>query len=71
MASGGLRVGDCTYLKWDNIQPIYANSRLSLPNGHFGTSNIESGPIIAARVLIYSGTDDKYPTFSTPEAYEL
>jgi integrase len=54
MLSSGIRLGAWDYLKWGDITPIFSE---------------EGKTIIAARMVVYRGTEEEYFTFITPEAY--
>ncbi len=56
MISSGCRIGAFDYLNWGDIEPIYKSG--------------QKGPIVAARIKIYAGTNDEYASFVTPEAYK-
>ena len=53
MTSSGIRVGAWDHLKWGHVFPIIKGGKL----------------LVAARINVYSGEDDEYFTFITPEAY--
>jgi len=53
MISSGIRLGAWDYLKWKHIIPL---------------SNDEE-KVLAAKIIVYSGEDDEYYSFLTPEAY--
>lgn len=54
LASSGIRLGAFDTLRWKDITPI------------FNESNKE---IISAKLVVYSGENEQYFTFMTPEAY--
>jgi hypothetical protein len=54
MLSGGFRVAAWDWLQWKHVAPQYSK---------------ETGEILAAKVIIYAGEPEEYPTFITPEAY--
>lgn len=53
MSSSGIRVGAWDFLKWGHIGPIYNDKK----------------EVIAAKMLVYAGEPEQYPTFISPEAY--
>jgi hypothetical protein len=54
MASSGIRIGAWDYLKWKNIFPM---------------TDVKTGNVVAARLVVYAGEPDEYYCFITPEAY--
>ncbi len=54
MASSGIRLGAFDTLRWKDVTPIYNESEKEL---------------IAAKLVVYSGENEQYFTFMTPEAY--
>jgi hypothetical protein len=54
MCSSGIRIGAWDYLKWKHIIPIEDESR----------------KIIAAKIIVYAGTEEEYYSFISLEAYE-
>ncbi len=50
-----IRVGTWNYLKWKHIIPI---------------KNEENNEIIAAKIIVYTGTKEEYFSFITPEAFK-
>lgn len=56
MISSGIRIGAWNYLKWKHVEPIYEQKN-------------DENSLIAAKVIVYAGTPDKYYSFITPEAY--
>jgi integrase len=55
MASSGIRIGACDYLKWKHIVPI---------------KDDKTGEIQAAKIIVYAGEPEEYFSFITPEAYQ-
>jgi len=57
MVSSGIRLGAWDYLRWKDVEPIYAES------------GGQSKELVAARLTVYRGTEEEYRTYITPEAY--
>jgi len=57
MVSSGIRLGAWDYLRWKDVEPIYAES------------GGQSKELVAARLTVYRGTEEEYTTYITPEAY--
>ncbi|MFL6497832.1 MAG: hypothetical protein ACJ70U_03920 [Nitrososphaera sp.] len=53
MASSGIRIGACEYLRWKHVKPL----------------NDDKGKIVAAKLVVYAGDREEYYSFITPEAY--
>ncbi len=53
MISSGIRLGAWDYLKWKHIIPLRDDEE----------------KVVAAKIIVYSGEDDEYYSFITPEAY--
>ena len=56
MESSGCRIGAFDYLSWGDLEPISKSG--------------QKGPVVAARIRIYAGTNERYFSFITPEAFK-
>ena len=65
-SSSGIRAGGFE-LKWQDVAPVYKIEDEIL--FEITESQIEKAEIICAVLTIYNGSDQKYPAFITPEAY--
>jgi len=62
MVSSGIRLGAWDYLRWKDIEPVYAESAPTSGGG-------QPEEPVAARLTVYRGTEEEYTTYITPEAY--
>ena len=66
-SSSGIRVGGFE-LKWKDIEPVYKiDDKIAFD---ITESQEEKAEIICAMLTIYNNSNQKYPTFITPEAYD-
>ena len=66
-ASSGIRLGGLR-LTWEDLTPIYKiGDELKI---EITESEIETAEIACAMLIIYKGTNESYPAFITPEAYQ-
>lgn len=54
MVSSGIRLGAWDYLNWGHVTPMHSDS---------------NGELVAAKIMVYSGEEEQYFTFISPEAY--
>ncbi|MGQ0795652.1 MAG: integrase [Nitrosopumilaceae archaeon] len=65
--SSGIREGGFK-LKWEDLKPVYKlDGKLVFD---FTESEKERAEIVCAMISIYSGDEEEYPAFITPEAYK-
>ncbi len=55
MASSGIRLGACDYLRWGHIRPIFDR---------------DGKEVVAAKIIVYAGEDEEYYSFLSKEAYD-
>ena len=65
-SSSGIRVGGFE-LKWEDVVPIYKVEDKIVFD--ITESQEEKAKVICAMLTVYNGSNQKYPTFITPEAY--
>jgi integrase len=54
MISSGIRLGAWDYLRWKHVVPLRDEN---------------SGKLLAAKLVVYAGEPEEYPTFISPQAY--
>lgn len=66
-ASSGIREGAFS-MQWQDLTPVYKiNENLTFD---ITESEMETAVLVCAMLTIYKNTNDEYPTFITPEAYQ-
>lgn len=68
-SSSGVRVGGLTALKWEDVEPVYkVDDKLVFD---ITESEASRAQLACAIIKVYRTTNDEYPTFITPEAYNV